>query len=70
MISPVETLINGSKEAKKEMVGFVKSVVGNKKFQFNFEDGQMKYMSTSLFMFILAEEEVVKGGEDIIYDLP
>ena len=50
-------------------MGCVQAVVGNKVFWIQFEDGQSKYMSTGSLTFILAKEEVGKGGEDMISDM-
>ena len=42
----------------KELVRCVQSVVGNKKLLFHFEDGQKKYISSSLLVFLSSKEEV------------
>ena len=52
------------------MTRYVHAVVGKKKFRIQFEDGRFLMTSTGLLMFILAEEEVGKMGEDRISDLP
>ena len=55
---------------RKEVAGFSQYVVVKKNIWIQFKDRKLKDMSTGSLMLILAEEEVVKGGEDIIYDLP
>ena len=40
------------------MVGYVKSMVGKKKFLVQFEDGQNKEISSSPLVFLISKEEV------------
>ena len=43
---------------KKEVVGCVQDVAGNKNFLVQFEDGKKKEISSSLLMFLSPKEEV------------
>ena len=45
---------------KKELVGFVQDVVGNKKFLTQFKDGHLKQMSTGSLVLLSSEYDVVK----------
>ena len=47
-----------SSRMRKEVVGYVHSVVGKKKFLFQFEDGQKKEISSYLLLFLSSKEEV------------
>ena len=55
---------------RKEVAGFSQYVVVKKNIWIQFKDRKLKDMSTGSLMLILAEEEVVKGGEDNIYNPP
>ena len=47
-----------SRRMSKEVVGFVQSVVGKKKFLVQFEDGKKKEISSSSLVFLSLKEEV------------
>ena len=59
-----------SRRTRKEVVGYVQDVVGKKKILIQFEDGKRKDMGTCSLTLISTEEEVGKGGEDSILNLP
>ena len=47
-----------SRRMRKEVVGFVQSVVGKNKFLFLFEDGQKKEIGSCLLVYLNEKEEV------------
>ena len=48
---------------RKYVVGCVQSVVGEKKFLVQFEDGQKKEISSFLLVFLSSKEDVEMDGE-------
>ena len=51
---------------RKHVVGFVQSLLGNKKFLVLFKDGQKKEISASLFV-VLSSKEGIDMDEAILY---
>ena len=58
-----------SRRTRKEAVGCVEAMVGNKKFLVRFKDGQMREMSSSSLSYVCSEEEVCQEVNETISDL-
>ena len=50
-------------------MGYVQSVLGNKKFLFKFENGQKRYMSASSLSCFCKKKRVKKEVDETIIDL-
>ena len=59
-----KTMEGRSRSMKKEVVMCVQDMVGKKKIEIKFEDGQSKNTGSGLLLLILSKEEVGNGEED------
>ena len=66
-----EHTIEGSRSrARKEVVGYVQSVVGKKEFLVQFEYGQKRDMSSCLFVYLCSKQEICLDVYKPISELP
>ena len=59
-----------SRRIRKDVVGCVQAVVGNKKFLVQFEDGKKRDMSSILILYLCSKYKVFLEMDDPISDLP
>ena len=59
-----------TRRMRKEVLGCLQAMVGNKKFVVRFEYGQKRDMSASSLLYLCDKEEVGQEVDDTISDLP
>ena len=59
-----------SRRTRKEAVGCVEAMVGNKKFLVRFKDGQRREMSSCSLVYVCLKQEVCLEVDEPISDLP
>ena len=60
----------GIRSMRKDVVGFVQSLVGKNEFLFKFEYGQKRDMGSCLLVYVCSKQEVWLDMDEPISDLP